>query len=426
MSGNEPRIQPFPALIFNGERAGPLADLIAPPYDLIDTTLRKQLYSRSPYNIVRLELNREPDPYGSAAATLTHWTTEGVLRRLKPAIFLYTQAFELNRQKLTRDGWVARIRLEEFASGRILPHEQTFPKAKEDRLQLLMATRANISSVFGLYPSGNKALEGLRARVLNRPPLLEATDDLGICNQVRAIDSPGEVATIQQALEQARVLIADGHHRYETALEYRRRLEPSPSMREPRPEDYVMMTLVRFDDPGLVILPTHRVIHELGLDQIRTYAARIREHFTVEEFSDPESMIVQLKSRGRGYIGAAIKSTPVSILSLKSRDYVSRALPQMREEVRKLDVAVLHTLVLNEILGITPEMVRSGGNVSYTIDERAALSVISSGAAAAAFLLNPPTVYDVEKVSNAGATMPEKSTYFYPKLQTGLLINPLD
>jgi uncharacterized protein (DUF1015 family) len=187
-----------------------------------------------------------------------------------------------------------------------------------------------------------------------------------------------------------------------------------------------MMTLVRFDDPGLVILPTHRVIHELGLDRMRTYAARIREHFTVEEFSDSESMIVQLKSRGRGYIGAAIKSTPVSILSLKNRDYMSRALPQIHEEVRKLDVAVLHTLVLNEILGITPEMVRSGGNVSYTIDERAALSAISSGAAAAAFLLNPPTVYDVEKVSNAGATMPEKSTYFHPKLQTGLLINPLD
>jgi uncharacterized protein (DUF1015 family) len=188
----------------------------------------------------------------------------------------------------------------------------------------------------------------------------------------------------------------------------------------------VMMTLVAFDDPGLVILPTHRVIDELGSDQIRNYAARIRQNFKVEEFNDSESMVVQLKSRGRGYIGAAIKSIPVSILSLRNEDYMSRALPHMHEEVRQLDVAVLHAVILNEILGITPQMVSSGNNVSYTIDGRAALSAVSSGATAGAFLLNPPTVYDVERISNAGATMPEKSTYFYPKLQTGLLLNPLD
>jgi uncharacterized protein (DUF1015 family) len=426
MSESEFRIQPFPALVFNGERAGRLADLIAPPYDLIDKTLQQHLYSRSAYNIVRLELNRDPDPYASAAATLARWTTGGVLQRVKPAIFLYTQAFELNRQKFTRNGWVARIRLEEFASGRILPHEQTFPKAKEDRLRLLMATRANVSSVFGLYPSGNKELEGLTAHVLNRPPLLDATDDLGISNQLRAIDTSEEITTIQRALERARLLIADGHHRYETALEYRRRQEPSPCPGNPRSEDYVMMTLVAFDDPGLIILPTHRVINQLESDQIRNYAARIRENFKVEEFNDRENMIVQLQPRGRGYIGAAIKSMPLSILSLRDQDYMSPALPQAHKEVRKLDVAVLHGLILDEILGITPQMVRSGSNVSYTIDGLAALSAVSSGAAAGAFLLNPPTVYDVEKVSHAGATMPEKSTYFFPKLQTGLLINPLD
>jgi uncharacterized protein (DUF1015 family) len=426
MSESETRIQPFPALIFNSERAGRLADLIAPPYDLIDKTMQQGLYARSPYNVVRLELNRDPDPYASAAAALARWTTEGILQRVKPSVFLYTQAFELGRQKFTRNGWIARIRLEEFASGRILPHEQTFPKAKEDRLRLLTATRANISPVFGLYPSGNKELESLMADVLNRLPLLEATDEMGISNQVRAIDSPEEIATIQGALQQARVLIADGHHRYETALEYRRRLDASPRPSDSRPEDYVMMTLVAFDDPGLVILPTHRVIDELGSDQIRNYAARIRQNFKVEEFNDSESMVVQLKSRGRGYIGAAIKSIPVSILSLRNEDYMSRALPHMHEEVRQLDVAVLHAVILNEILGITPQMVSSGNNVSYTIDGRAALSAVSSGATAGAFLLNPPTVYDVERISNAGATMPEKSTYFYPKLQTGLLLNPLD
>jgi uncharacterized protein (DUF1015 family) len=449
MNQPEPRIQPFPALIFNRERAGRLDELIAPPYDLIDGARQEQLYVRSPYNVVRLELNHDPDPYASAAATLARWITNGILQRIHPAVFLYTQTFELDGRKFTRNGWVVRIRLEEFAGGRILPHERTFPKAKEDRLRLLAATRANLSSVFGLYPSGNQELEMLMAELANRPPILEATDDLGILNQVRVADSPTEINIIQRALEPVRVLIADGHHRYETALEYHRRsrarsdtpplavgqasLPVHPIVGEGkgdgsalRSEDYVMMTLVAFNDPGLVILPTHRVIQHLSSEQIKAYESRIREKFAVEEFDDIDTMLVQLQSRGRGHVGAAVRGIRPSIVHLRNQDYMSRALPQAHEEVRKLDVAVLHALFLDEILGITSQMVRSGDNISYTIDGRAALAGVASGAAAAAFLLSPPTVYDVEKVSDAGTTMPEKSTYFYPKLQTGLLINPLD
>jgi uncharacterized protein (DUF1015 family) len=447
-----PRIQAFPALIFNRERAGRLEELIAPPYDLIDQARQEQLYARSPNNIVRLELNHDPDPYASAGATLERWIANGTLERIRPAIFLYTQTFELNGQNFIRNGWVVRIRLEEFAGGRILPHERTFPKAKEDRLRLLAATRANISSVFGLYPSGNKELEALMAEVANRPPTFGATDDLGILNQVRAIDSPTEIATIQRALEPVRVLIADGHHRYETALEYRRRLSASkplavgrPSLpvhalagegkgdgadhaqgSGPRSEDYVMMTLVAFNDPGLVILPTHRVIRHLSCEQIKAFQSRLREKFAVDEFDDTDTMLAQLQSRGRGHIGAAVKGSRPNIVHLRNQDYMARALPQAHEEVRKLDVAVLHALILEEILGITSQMVHGGDNISYTIDGRAALASVASGEAAGAFLLSPPTVYDVEKVSDAGAKMPEKSTYFYPKLQTGLLINPLD
>jgi uncharacterized protein (DUF1015 family) len=439
MSQLETRIQPFAALVFNRERAGRLDELIAPPYDLIDEARQAELYARSPNNIVRLELNSDPDPYASAAATMKQWIATGTLQHTRQAIFLYTQTFAMDGQNFIRNGWVVRIRLEEFAGGRILPHERTFPKAKEDRLRLLAATRANISSVFGLYPSGNKQLEALMAEVANRAPTLAATDDLGILNEVRAVDSPAEISIIQQALEPARVLIADGHHRYETALEYRRRMRPvsteaaleAPSSRTGegsamRPEDYVMMTLVAFDDPGLVILPTHRVIPRLSSEQLKAYESHIHEKFAVEEFDDTDAMLARLQSRGRGSIGAAVKGTRPSIVHLRNQDYMSRALPQAHEEVRKLDVAVLHALILDQILGITPEMVRSGSNISYTIDGRAAVAGVASGAAAGAFLLCPPTVYDVERVSGAGATMPEKSTYFYPKLQTGLLINPLD
>jgi uncharacterized protein (DUF1015 family) len=286
--------------------------------------------------------------------------------------------------------------------------------------------------VFGLYPSGNLELATLMAAVAARPPMRDVIDDLGISNRVHAIDSPEEIATIRSAFESVRILIADGHHRYETALEYRRRTraanQPAGSAEKPlgsrRPEDFVMMTLVAFDDPGLVILPTHRVIRRLN--QSGNFASRIREKFLVEDFDEPGAMLRQLRARGRGYIGTAVKGGRPSIIKLRNQDSMTQALPQATIEVRQLDVAVLHALIFEELLGITREMVRAGDNVSYTIDGSAALNDFAAGTVDGVFLLNPPTVYDVERVSNAGATMPEKSTYFYPKLLTGLLINPLD
>jgi uncharacterized protein (DUF1015 family) len=447
------RVEPFPALVFNRERAGRLDDLIAPPYDLIDETKQQELYDRSPYNVVRLELNRDPDPYASAAATIARWIEDGILQRLPPAMYLYTQRFEVDGRRCVRTGWVVRIRLEEFEHGRILPHERTFPKAKEDRLRLLAATRANISPVFGLYRSDDKELRALSAAVASRTPMLEAADDLGILHQVRRVESPAEIMTVQQALESSRVLIADGHHRYETALEYHRLIsansrvpgsvqqgEPSRSRFNkpalgnaqvesaasvPRPDAYVMMTLVALDDPGLVILPTHRLVRALGQKRLELYKAKVREKFEVEEFADAETMMAELKRRGRGHIGAVIRDTPAAILRLRNEDLLSRASPEIHAEVGRLDVTVLHQLILDQLLGITPATVRGGENISYTHDWRTALEAVRSNVAAGVFLLNAPEVSDIEKITNAGALMPEKSTYFYPKLQTGLLINPL-
>jgi uncharacterized protein (DUF1015 family) len=418
------RIEPFAALTFNLAQTGPLAGLVAPPYDLVDDELREQLYARSPFNIIRLELNRDPDPYSSAAATLTRWIAEGTLRRTTPAIFLYTQQFALDGRRLLRKGLVVRIRLDEFASRRILPHERTFPKAKEDRLRLLAATHANISSIFGLYPSGNLRLETILAGTAQRAPMLEVTDDRGVLNRVYAIDSPADTAAIQQELDSVQVLIADGHHRYETALEYRRQM-CSRESRAPQAYDYVMMTLVAFDDPGLVILPTHRIIRRLSAAQTGAYQACIGRNFVVDEFDNSGTMLARLRSSGRGYIGTAVTGSRPSIVRLNHPDYMAEALPQACAEVRELDVSVLHALILEQILAISPEMVRGGEDISYTVDAEAAVDSVASGEAAAAFILNPPTVYEVERVSNAGAAMPEKSTFFYPKLLTGLLVNPL-
>jgi len=421
------RIEPFAALMFNRSRCGALADVVAPPYDLIDNAHQDALYARSPYNIVRLELNRDADPYASAAETLARWLREGIVERAaRPSIYFYTQIFELEGRRLVRNGLIARLRLEEFNAGRILPHERTFPAAKEDRLRLLTATGTNVSPIFGLYPSGNTELEGLLARVAGREPSIDVTDEAGIVNQIRLIDAPEELRIVQRALGEARVLIADGHHRYETALEYRRRMR-SAAGGTMMPYDYVMMTLVTFNDPGLVILPAHRLIRRLDRDAMFSFAARARELFDLEEFENGGAMRAALSTAGRGALGIALKRDRTTrLVRLRNYDTLASLVPDVPKAVRELDVSILHTLVLDRILALRPDEVRKGGNIEYTIDARAALAAVERGEADGAFLMNSPSVHDVERVCGAGATMPEKSTYFYPKLLTGLVMNQLD
>ena len=429
MNGKLPRIQPFRALTFDPARAGDPARVVAPPYDLIDRPRQDELYARSPFNVVRLELNREPDPYGAAAATLAGWVRAGVVTRAtRPALYFYTQRFEVDGRPLARSGIIARIRLEDFAGGRILPHERTFPKAREDRLRLLTATRVNVSPIFGLYPAADPPLATLLAEVATRPPLIAVTDDLGILNEVRAIDDPREIAVVQSALSDARVLIADGHHRYETALEYRRRRRAeNPAADADRGYDYVMMTLVAFDDPGLVILPTHRLVRRLPHDALASFAARAAEVFDVREFTSAGALAAAVAAAARGALGVALKGDPVMrLLHLRDRAALAAALPAAPAAVRDLDVSILHAMVFERIFAINPDEVRRGGNLEYTIDAPRALGEVAAGAADGAFLMAPPTVHDVERVCATGATMPEKSTYFFPKLLTGLVMNPLD
>src|SRR5271154_7170292 len=256
MSGLGKRIEPFRALMYNRRVTGDPARVVAPPYDLIGAARQHQLYERSPYNVVRLELAREADRYGAAEKTLADWLAAGVLERsARPAIFHYRQTFDLEGRLLHRTGYIARVRLEEFDSGRILPHERTFPAAKEDRLRLLIALQVNTSSIFGLYSGAHPELDRLRAQVAEREPLIDLVDDLGIRNELRPIDAADEIAIIARELEAPRILIADGHHRYETALNYRRARRHEHASNEPQTYDYTMMALVAGDDPGLGILP---------------------------------------------------------------------------------------------------------------------------------------------------------------------------
>jgi uncharacterized protein (DUF1015 family) len=323
---------------------------------------------------------------------------------------------------------IARIRLDDFKDGRILPHERTFPKAKEDRLRLLTATHTNVSPIFGLYPSGNTGLESLLAKVAARAPMIEVTDDLGILNQVRAIDDADEIAVVQRTLADARVLIADGHHRYETALEYRRRRRAEEgNSAGVRGYDYVMMTLVAFNDPGLVILPTHRLVRHLPDAAIASFDTLASEIFELIEVASVDAMRAAIARDGHGTIGVALRGQQqLLVLRLKNHDALTNEMPDVPVAVRELDVSILHTLVFQRIFGIKPDEVRKGGNIEYTIDAGKAVAEVQSGSADGAFIMAPPTVNDVERVCSAGATMPEKSTYFFPKLLTGLVMNPLD
>lgn len=424
------RIEPFAGLLYDPEQAGALSNVVAPPYDLIDKARQDALYARSLYNIVRLELNRDPDRYASAGRTLGEWLDAGVLRRApRPAIYLYSQFFEIEGRRLRRDGFIVRIRLEEFSAGRILPHERTFPAAKQDRLELLTALNTNVSSVFGLYAGAHPALARLTAELAAHEPALEVTDDLGIRNQLRSIEDEAAIATIQQELESPRIFIADGHHRYETALEYRRRRRAAE--REPagaRPYDYTMMTLVACDDPGLVILPTYRVARRLDPETIASFDLRAAPLFAIEEFASADAMRAALAKAGQGALAVALGGERVKLRLLRLKDprAMADAMPGAPPAVQGLDVSVLHALVLERIFEITPAQVKAGGLIEYTIDAPGALGSVGPANASGAFLMNPPSIGDVEAVSDAGAVMPEKSTYFHPKLLTGLVLNPLD
>jgi uncharacterized protein (DUF1015 family) len=266
----------------------------------------------------------------------------------------------------------------------------------------------------------------LRDKVAVREPLIDLVDDLGIRNELRPIEAPDEIAIIQSELESPRILIADGHHRYETALNYRRNRRHENALSGPEPYDYTMMTLVACDDPGLVILPTHRVTKSLPAAAIASFAERAREVFDVEEIAHRDTFRARLNDLGVGTIGVTLKNSPhYFLLRLRDATAMKAALPASPDEVRRLDVSVLHALVFDRIFGLRADEIRKGGNIEYTIEIGGALGAVAQGNADGAFLMNPPTIQDVERVSDAGATMPEKSTYFHPKLLTGLVMNPL-
>jgi uncharacterized protein (DUF1015 family) len=414
-------VQPLRALHYDLGKAGPLERLTAPPYDVIDAAQREQLVARSPHNVVAIDLPQGDDPYANAARILSGWQEAGiVVRDPEPALWALTQDYEApDGTRRVRSGFFCRVRISPYGAGLIRPHERTHPAAKEDRLRLMRATKANLSPIFALYPdaggSGWAALEPATAR----EPWGEVTDDDGTTHRMWRVGDPAAVESVQRALADAELLIADGHHRYETARTYADEIGGDGD------HNYVLMCLVSMSDPGLTIFPTHRLVG--GIDDARRERLErvLRESFEAVDV-DPERIAPDSGGNGHvpefGFLDGGGRSLR---LKLTSRDLAERALADHGETYRRLDTAVLEKLVLEDALGMSEDDISHQRGLGYARDAEEALAAVRSGRYDAAFLLRPTPVEQVQAVAAEGETMPPKSTYFYPKLLSGLLFNPL-
>jgi uncharacterized protein (DUF1015 family) len=414
-------VGPLQGLHYDLGTIGSLADVVAPPYDVIDDEQRGELVARSPHNVVELDLPRDPgggDPYGHAARLLAEWIEEGILTRDEdPAIWALEQDYTApNGSRLTRRGFLARVRLAPYGEG-IRPHERTQRGPKEDRLRLTRATRHNLSPIFSLHSGA--AWQHLEP-TLGGDPWGEVTDGDGTTHRVWRVGDLAVHEAIAAELEPAELLIADGHHRYETSLAYQREIGAGG------PADYVLMALGSLDDPGLTIFPTHRLLSGLADDAAKQEAlgSGLKGLFEIEEV--PTDQLDPDGTEGVGVFGY-IDSHLKRGFRLRLRDTIrlDDALAGRSEAYRTLDTAILEELVLEGILGMSAEDIAAKRGIGYTPSAEEALAKLDAGAYQVAFLLRPTPVEQVRAVAAGGETMPAKSTYFFPKLLTGIVFNPL-
>lgn len=431
------RIAPFRGLLYNQSKIRDLSKVIAPPYDVISQDAQERLYRRSPYNVVRLILNQEPDPYESVACLFEGWQAEGVfVRDEAPTIYFLSHRFPHKEGgEKERHGFIALARIEDFSAGTIRPHEATLEGPKGDRLRLMLACHANLSPIFALYSQPKQIINRMLAeQVQGVPPLIEVREDgRGLCLLWRITDVE-MIRLVQQEMEDQSLLIADGHHRYEAAMSYRNTLREETGKWNGREAfNYVMMYFANMMDEGLVILPTHRLVRGFPPIPFQKLEEALQRYFYLEAYpktSEGQRWFLRaLKSGGkkRHLIGASFKRDPrYLILRLKSKRIMQRLAKDLSGPLRDLDVTTLHLLILEHILGLIPEEQAKGEVIRYMHEEDKVLRAVDKEDYQAAFILNPTRPEEILTVASRGERMPRKSTYFYPKLITGLVINKID
>ena len=418
-------IRPFRALRFNTEQAGAISELVCPPYDIISEEQRLAYLERNPHNIIRLELPKGDDPYQAAGKTLQQWLEEGILRQdEQEGIYIYEEEFTVNGLHTKFKGCIVRVKLEEFSKGVVLPHEETLSKAKEDRFNLMKATDCNFSQIYSLYMDPTHAITGQLDQLSEGTPENELTDQEGVTHRLWIVNDAAAIARICEAFADKKLYIADGHHRYETALNYRNYCREQH--KGTGGEDYVMMMLVDMEHPGLVVLPTHRLVRDLPVFDAEKLLEDCKAYFTVTQEADiatAEAKLKTLYDAGQKAFAFYSGGQGYALLTLKDEHILSQLLPEKSAASQGLDVTVLHTLILEKIFGIDADNMAKQINLTYVKQLDDAIAAVQNGKAQCTFLLNPTKVTEIRDVAAAGEKMPQKSTYFYPKLITGLVMN---
>ncbi len=438
-------IYPFRAWRYNPS-AVRLHDVVTQPYDKISPAMQEAYYQRSPYNLVRIILGlpelfdaeRGENVYSRAARDFRAWRDQSILvQERDPAIFAYAQRFRVpgSDEIKERRGFIALGKLHEYADQVVFRHEQTLSKPKSDRLNLLKATRAHFGQIFMLYSDPAGSVEKILYEGAG-PADAEVTDEYGVLHRLWRVSDPAVIRLLTSTMADKKLIIADGHHRYETALNYSKEHSPATALRTEHnaselsqpayPEAAVMMTFVNMDSDGLVILPTHRVVHSLPGFDPAAFAHAAEQFLTVEKL--PDSAASNLITTLRQQSGTAfVAVTRAGAFLLRSKpDATAAALANLPENQRQLDLSHLHTIILDKLLGLDAEKVREQTNLRYLRDAAEAVEQVHRGEADVTFLTNPVTMEQLREVAFAGSVMPQKSTDFFPKLLSGLTIYALE
>ena len=423
-------IKGYKGLRFNCEKAGKIEELVCPPYDIISDQQREEYIKTNPHNIIRLELPKGDDKYNKAAEILKDWLEKGILvKEDKPAIYIYEEEFTAYGERKAIKGIICRVKLEEFSKGIILPHEFTLSKAKEDRLSLMKATNCNFSQIYSLYMDGGKNTLGKIDSLSKSEPDIQLQDNDNVTHRMWIIKDEKAIADICSDFADRKLYIADGHHRYETALNYRNYLREQGLAKEGDACDYQMMMLVDMEHPGLVVFPTHRLVRNLDSFNAERVIDGCKEYFDVTEHSDIntiESTLMELYNQGKKAYAFYCGGSSYKLLVLKDTSIIKKLLPNASTATQQLDVTILHTLILEKIFGIDAENMAKQINLTYTKIFDEAISSVQQGNSQCAFILNPTRVSEIREVASNGEKMPQKSTYFYPKMITGLVMNQLE
>lgn len=436
-------VKPFRGVRYSSDRVTDLSRVVTQPYDRIGRDLREQYLRQHSHNFVRLILTGA-DPHGTHAgnpyasvATLYHrWLQDGVLARAdRPAMYVYHQTFSPpDGATVIRRAFIAALQLTPFEEGTVLPHERTLSAPKADRLNLFRATQVSFEPIFLLYPDAENRINAvLDAAIAQRRPDADVRESFEseVRQQLWEVNDPQVIATVQSAMApKSRLIVADGHHRYETALNYR------DEMRQTHPDapgdvgfNFALVAFVSMDDPGLTILPTHRLIHSFTRMKPEEVAATAAQYFAIEPSDSPNNgarLATALQAAGRGTTAFGfVTPDRQSVWVLRARQIMDELAPDRSPAWRELDVAVLHQLVLERIMGLTPESIARQENLTYLRDADEGRRALQRGEAQCLFQLNPTRMTQVRACAEAGEKMPQKSTDFYPKMISGLVLMEL-